>query len=144
MSGEFVRRSEVQREPNAVPRALRILLADDDRDAAFTMMMVLREEGHDVKAVYAARSVMGMVIDFQPDAVILDINMPDMSGWQLARIIRELRTRPPMLIGISGHYTTGADKILSQLTGFDHYLLKPCLPSDVLRLLQPLREQGGR
>jgi DNA-binding response OmpR family regulator len=135
---------ESQAGPNPAPRSLRILLADDDRDAAMTMMMVLRDEGHDVKAVYAGRSVMGMVMDFQPDAVILDIHMPDMSGWQVARTIREMRGQAPLLIGISGHYTTGADRILSELNGFDHYLLKPCLPSDLLKILQPLRDQSER
>jgi DNA-binding response OmpR family regulator len=127
-------------EPARAAQPLRILIAEDDRDTVVTLMMLLRDEGHDVRSVHTGRSVMGMVADFDPDAVILDIHLPDLSGWEVARIIRARRgLERPMLIGVSGEYKQGADRILSEILGFDHYLLKPYNPNDLLSLLAPLK-----
>jgi DNA-binding response OmpR family regulator len=129
--------------PSNLPRALRVLIAEDDRDTALTLMMILRDEGHEVRAVHSGRSVMGAVIDFGPHAVILDLHLPDISGWQIASTIRARRAKPPLLIAITGYFTKGADRILSQLTGFDHYVVKPCEPKELLKLLEPLRLPGS-
>ena len=127
------------REPPKAPRSLRIIVADDDRDTVVTLMMLLRDEGHEVRGVHSGRYVMGAVIDFDPDAVVLDINMPGLSGWEVARTIRDRRGKKrPMLIGISGEYKQGADRILSAIIGFDHYLVKPYDPKALLALLAPL------
>jgi len=116
--------------------ALRVLVADDDRDAVLSLIMLLREERHEVRGVHAGRQVMGAILDFDPDVVLLDIALPDMSGWEVARFIRERRGRErPLIIGITGEYRTGADRVLSQILGFDHYLLKPYDPSVLLSLL---------
>lgn len=127
---------------SSAPRALRIIVADDDRDSVLTLMMLLREEGHEVRGVYSGRQVMGHVIDFDPDAVLLDIAMPELSGWEVARTIRARRgAERPLLIGISGEYIKGADKVLSQILGFNHYLVKPYAPAELLALLAPLKDQ---
>ena len=126
--------------PNA-PRALRVLVAEDDRDGAVTLMMVLREEGHETRAVHSGRGVMRAVMEFKPDVAIIDINLPELSGWEVARQIRERLGTRLMLIGISGEYKKGVDRILSDMIGFDHYLVKPYLISDLLRLIAPLRQQ---
>lgn len=122
------------------PRSLRILIADDERDTVLTLMMLLREEGHQVRGVYSGQQVLDAVRGFDPDVVVLDIAMPDLSGWEVARTIR---THPDgkrrTLIGISGEYRNSVDKLLSAVVGFDHYLLKPCSPNELLALLAPLR-----
>ena len=134
-------------EPPQRLKRLRVVVADDDRDTALTLAMILGEEGHDARAVYAGRNVMGAVLDFDPDVVVLDINMPGLSGWEVARTIRDRRGKErPLLIGISGEYKMGADKILSEILGFDHYLLKPCEPRAVLALLshsEPQTRKGN-
>ena len=123
-------------EPNRAPRSLRIIVADDDRDMVLSQMMLLRSEGHDVRGFHSGRPVMPAVIDFDPDVVLLDINLPDVSGWQLASTIRARRMKKqPLLIGISGIFTKGPDKILAELNGFDHYLVKPYDPNVLLALL---------
>ena len=125
-------------------RSLRILVADDDHDSVLTLVMLLRDDGHDVRGVYSGRQVMGHVIDFDPDAVLLDIAMPELSGWEVARTIRAQRgAERPLLIGISGEYKQGADKVLAQILGFQHYLLKPYAPAELLALLAPLRDPGA-
>lgn len=127
-------------EPAKAPRALRVLVAEDHRDTALTLMMVLRDEGHETRAVHSGRQVMGEMLDFDPDAVILDIQLPELSGWEVARTIRNRRgAKQPLIIGVSGEYKQGADKVLADILGFDHYLLKPCEPRELLALLEPLR-----
>jgi DNA-binding response OmpR family regulator len=117
-------------------RARRIVVADDDRDAVLLLLILLRSEGYRVRAVYRGAEVLDMVRDFDPDVVLLDIAMPDMSGHEIARAIRARHgNEAPMLIGISGCYQQSCDRILAALNGFNHYLLKPYDPQALLALL---------
>jgi len=132
--------SSASEESRKAARALRIVIADDDPDMVLTLSMLLQDEGHEVREVYSGRHVMANVIDFDPDVVVLDIALPGLSGWEVAREIRQRCGRErPALIGISGMYREGADRILSQILGFNHYLVKPCAPADLLRLLADLQ-----
>jgi CheY-like chemotaxis protein len=125
-------------------RSLRILVADDDRDSVLTLNMLLSDEGHQVWGVHSGRHVMGAVIDYDPDVVLLDIAMPEMSGWEVARVIRDRRGQErPVIIGVSGEYIMGSDKILAQILGFQHYLVKPYPPAELLALLAPLRDPSA-
>jgi len=77
---------------------------------------------------------------FRPDVVIADINIPGESGYAIARELRARhRELAPLLIAISGKWTKASDRLLGQAVGFDHYLLKPCDPRELLPLLEPLR-----
>ena len=139
----LVRARPVTREQSDIAsaaRQLRILVADDDRDSVLTLMMLLRDEGHEVRGVYSGQQALKVVFDFEPHVVLLDIAMPDLSGWEVARQIRQRSAdKGPMLIGLSGEYKQGADRILSEIIGFDHYVLKPYDVSALLALLAPLR-----
>jgi len=129
-------------EDSRAPRSLRIVVADDDADMVSTLAMLLRDEGHEVRGLRSGRQVMPAVIELDPDVVVLDINLPDVNGWQLASTIRTRQTRKkPLLIGISGVFTKGGDQVLAQINGFDYYLLKPCDPMALLDLLAPLRSE---
>ena len=133
-------------EPRRPGRRLRIIVADDDRDTVLTLMMVLREEGHEVWGLYRSKDVVEGIKAFEPDAVILDIGMPDMSGWAAADAIRMTygEGKKPLLIAITGKYKTGADRVLTEMSGFDHYVMKPYNVSDVLRLLARLQLPSDR
>jgi len=133
------RASSADPDPRAAPRSLRIVIADDDRDSVLALMLLLREEGHEVRGVYDGRQVLPVVRTFDPDVVILDIAMPKLSGWEVARRIRETLARRPLLIGVSGEYKHGVDRILSEVVGFDHYLVKPYDPAALIGLIEPLR-----
>ena len=126
-----------------VRHPLRILVGDDDRDTATTLRAILRDEGHEVQTALRGDDALELARLMRPDVVILDINMPGLSGYAVAR---ELRDRsgmvPPLLIAISGVWTQSSDTQLGKSVGFDHYLLKPCDPAAVLRLLEPLRLAG--
>lgn len=125
---------------------LRILVADDDRDTVNTLATLLQDAGHTVYSVYSGVQVLPTVRFTRPDAVIVDIAIRGMSGYAVAQEIRHsfLDVRRPLLIGISGMWTSSADKLVAQQVGFDHYLDKPCDPAEVLKLLEPLQQPHDR
>ena len=119
------------------PRALRVIVVDDERDSVDTLTALLNDEGHEVRGLTRAREVIEAVAEFNPDAVLLDIAMPDASGYELAKEIRRRYGEvKPMLIAISGRYKQASDKMLGQIVGFDHYLTKPYDPGLLLSLLR--------
>ena len=124
-------------------RPLRIIVADDERDTVDMLSFVLRDEGHVVHAVYTGSDVLPAVRMFRPDAIILDIAVPGMSGYAVAQAIRHSFTdvRRPLLIAISGWWKEAADRMVAQQVGFDHHLIKPAEPAEILRLLEPLTSQ---
>jgi len=99
-------------------------------------MQLLRDDGHDTRGVYNGGDVMQALETFDPDVVLLDIAMPDASGWDVARDIRQrYGERRPLLIAISGLYKQSADQILGTMAGFNHYLAKPYEPRVLLELI---------
>lgn len=124
----------------AAPKALRILIADDDRDTAEMLALVLRDEGHEVQVTLRGDDALQISRLFRPDVMIADVNMPGTSGYAIARELRERHGNlAPILIAISGVWTNTTDRLLGKAVGFDHYLLKPCDPKEVIRLIEPLR-----
>ena len=124
--------------------ALRVLVADDDRDVVASTIALLREQGYETVPCYGADEVLPCLEEHAPDVVVLDIAMPGKTGWEVAREIRAARPgRQVMLIGISGEYTKGADRVLSQMTGFDYYLTKPFDNKMLLALLEKAAQNLG-
>jgi two-component system CheB/CheR fusion protein len=114
---------------------LRILVADDDRDAVASLLELLRDEGHEVRGVYSGLAVLDKVRDFGPDVVLLDIGMPQVNGYEVARALRQrYGSARPLLIAVTGH-NEPQDRTLSQLAGFDHHLAKPYDPDQLFALL---------
>lgn len=123
-----------------VPRPLCILIADDDRDSVLSLMMLLREEGHEVLGAYNAQQTLDAVLKNEPDAVVLDIALGESSGYDLARQIRARHGDDrPLIIAISGIYKKSSDRILAEINGFNAYLVKPYELKDLLAVLEPLR-----
>jgi DNA-binding response OmpR family regulator len=115
---------------------VRVLVADDNRDAVLTLMALLDGEGHQVRGVLQGSEVLSAVRDFDPDAVLLDIKMPGVSGYEVARKIRSKYGKArPRLIAISGHYKQGSDRVLAEIVGFDDHVAKPYDPRALLALL---------
>ena len=133
-------------ERRNVDRALRVLVADDDADTVQTLTALLELEGHVIRAVHSGAEVLPTVPSFRPDAIILDISIPDLSGYAVAQAIRHSFTdmRRPLMIAISGMWRQAGDRLVAQQVGFDHYLLKPCDPREVVQLLDKLRERGTK
>jgi len=109
-----------------------------------TLTAILRDEGHEVQTVLRGDEALEMCRLFRPDAVIADVNMPGESGYAIARELQERHGQlAPLLIAISGKWTKTSDRLLGKSVGFDHYLLKPCEPNELLPLLEPLRASGS-
>ena len=129
-----------QGEAGKVRHRLRVLIADDDRDTTLMLAAILREEGDEVHVSLRGDEVIDVVRLFRPDALILDVNMPGMSGYGIAREIRErYGDLSPLLVAMSGVWTSPSDRLAGKELGFDHYLVKPADPKHLLALLEPLR-----
>jgi CheY-like chemotaxis protein len=132
---------EERRDTN---RALRVLVADDDADTVRTLTVLLELEGHVVRAIHSGADVLAAVPIFRPDAIILDISIPGLSGYAIAQAVRHSFTdlRRPLMIAISGMWKQAGDRLVAQQVGFDHYLVKPCDPREVVQLLDKLIDRG--
>jgi len=120
------------------PGALRILVVDDNEDAADTLAMLLEVSGHEVMVEHSSRRALARALDAKPDVCLLDIGLPDMDGTELAR---HLRTRPEtadaMLVAVTG-YGQESDRARTREAGFDHHLVKP-IDLDRLQAVLALR-----
>jgi len=128
-------------DDTAPPRAVRprrVLLVDDNHDSAESLAALLRVLGHDVTAAYDGRGAIAAARLAQPELVLLDIGMPDMSGYEVAR---QLRAEPGLnattLIALTG-YGSDDDRRKSRAAGFDGHLVKPIDFEDLDRVLDGL------
>jgi DNA-binding response OmpR family regulator len=132
-------------ERRNLQRALRVLVADDDRDTVEALAVLLQAEGHVVHSVYTGKDVLPAARLFRPDAIVLDVAMPEMSGYAVAQAIRQSFTdlRRPLLVAISGVWKQYADRQVGQQVGFDHYLEKPANPAVLLAILDSLHRPSA-
>lgn len=122
-------------------RPTRVLVVDDEPDTVATLLALLAIDGIEAKGAYSARQALDTVRLWDPDVVLIDIGMPETSGWDLAQRIRaEGDGKRPVLVAITGQYNKASDRILGQISGFSHYLRKPCDPRVVMRLVGSLKE----
>lgn len=117
---------------------LRVLIADDERDEVATLAILLTQEGHQVREVCEGDAVLANVRDFAPHVVLLDIGMPRMSGFQIARELQsEYAERCPVLIAVTA-WDAPTDKMRGRISGFAKYITKPYDPNALLALLATL------
>ena len=109
----------------------RILIADDNKDAAESLSMVLELAGHEVRVAHLGRTALSLAQAFRPDTALLDIGMPDLSGYEVAR---DLRREPwgtrIQLIALTG-WGQENDRRRAIEAGFDHHLTKPIDPDQL-------------
>lgn len=136
----FLQWSHSGESERVLRRTLRILIADDDYDTVNTLTLILRDEGHEVWGVHDGASVLPLTRKLRPDAVILDIGMPKMSGYELARLLKEEHhERCPTLIAVTA-YSRESDKLMGKSVGFDYYFGKPVAIDDLLAALPKVKQ----
>jgi CheY-like chemotaxis protein/two-component sensor histidine kinase len=113
---------------------LRILVVDDNEDAADSIAMLLTLEGHQVRTGYSGQFALAELAEFVPHVALLDIGLPDMTGYELARHMRAAAGVSLCLIAVSG-YGQPEDKARSQSAGFNAHLVKPVRIEDLRSLL---------
>jgi len=114
--------------------ALRVLVADDNRDAADSMQRMLALFGHEVKVAYDGSSAVRLGEQFAPRVALLDIGMPGTNGYDVARALRRVHGQRVTLVAVTG-WGQDADRRRSAEAGFDHHLTKPVDPGTLTRLL---------
>jgi PAS domain S-box-containing protein len=123
---------------------LRILLVDDNTDAADVLAEVLRGAGHEVAVAYDGPQALGVARSFEPNTALLDIGLPVLDGYELAGKLRELLPgRPLRLVAVTG-YGQDTDKRKSRDAGFDAHLVKPIDLGALIRLIDDDAEDGPR
>jgi CheY-like chemotaxis protein len=117
----------------------RVLVVDDNIDAATMLATLLEMSGHDVQTAFGGAAALELLRDFQPDVAFLDIGMPGMNGFELARRIRaEPRLAGMTLVAVTG-WGQDEDRRQSLSAGLDHHLTKPVDAAEVLALVNPPR-----
>jgi CheY-like chemotaxis protein len=113
----------------------RILVADDNEDAAVSLAMLLRLQNHEVHTVHDGLAAVDAAAAFQPNLVLLDIGMPKLNGYEAARRIRELPGGEGILVVAVTGWGQQEDRDRSQKAGFDHHLVKPIDPAELAKLI---------
>ena len=123
-----------------VPRR-RVLIVDDNADAADSLAMLLSIEGHETQTIHSAREAIVRAESFQPHVILLDIGLPEMDGYEVARRIRELPGgREMKLVAVTG-YGGPEDRMRTRAAGFDAHLLKP---PDLAMLARVILDSGPK
>ena len=120
---------------------MRVLIADDNRDTVMTLGILLRSEGHEVWSAHGGREVPNAVREFKPALILLDIAMPDRSGYDVAQeLYREYGPECPVLVALSGQCDPAA-KTRADVSGFHHFIPKPYEPANLLAFVAELDKQ---
>jgi PAS domain S-box-containing protein len=121
----------------------RLLVVDDNQDAANSLGMLLRLQGHEVQVAYSGMATLEIVKEFLPDAVLLDIGMPGMDGYEVAKRLREQPSlQKAMLVALTG-WGQQEDRRRTAEAGFDRHLVKPLDAKLLQNLLEDLKKRSG-
>ncbi|MEO6364370.1 MAG: ATP-binding protein, partial [Caldimonas sp.] len=127
---------EVPLPPTAAP-SMRVLVVDDNEDAVEALAALLELDGHSVRTAATGRRALELLAEFAPDVAVLDIGLPDIDGYELARAIRaDPRTAKTWLVALTG-YGRERDRDLTRQAGFDRHLVKPAEIEVLLTAIRP-------
>jgi PAS domain S-box-containing protein len=149
---EFVVRLPVvpppQPEPSLPPTekakptgpSLRVLVVDDNVDTVTTLAMLVQESGHDVRTAFDGSAVLEAALDYRPNVVLLDIGLPGLNGFEVAKRLRQQPTLKNIVLVAMTGYGQESDRKRSKEAGFDHHLVKPGDFGKVLQILATVAE----
>jgi CheY-like chemotaxis protein len=106
------------------PSPRRVLIVDDNADSAESLAALLRMLGHEPRSVTDPRLAMDAALEFSPSIAFIDIGMPHINGYELARALRERFGTKLCLVALTAYGSAG-DRQMSRSVGFDAHLLKP-------------------
>lgn len=122
-------------QPKSPPAKRRILIVDDNHDSADSLASLLSAAGHEVRTRYDGPAVSSAAEEFQPHLVLLDIGLPKMNGYEVARQLRNsAKLRNAVLVAFTG-YGTDDDRQQAREAGFDYHLVKPLEPEALERII---------
>jgi CheY-like chemotaxis protein len=134
--------ADAEPEAGADPgQPLRVLVVDDNVDLADSIVLMLRFLGHEVRAAHDGPEALAAAAEFSPDLVILDIGMPGMNGYEVAR---RLRIQPgggePYVAALTG-WGEPSDRVQSRASGINEHLVKPVEPRALERVVETARRR---
>jgi DNA-binding response OmpR family regulator len=119
---------------------MRVLIADDNRDWADGLKLLLADEGYSVRTAYDGRDAIEAAREFQPQVVILDVWMPRMTGFEAGRVFsRHPSDTRPVIIAVTG-LPEDSGRTCAELAGFDYYLGKSADSAEILEVLKNVRQ----
>jgi PAS domain S-box-containing protein len=128
-----------QADQSPPPSGKRLLVVDDNRDAAESLAMLLRLQGHEVRVAYSGQAALEDAHSFQPDLIFLDIGMPGMDGYEVARRMRQQPGLEDVVLAALTGWGQPEDRRRTAEAGFDHHLVKPPDPKVVEGLVAGLK-----
>jgi PAS domain S-box-containing protein len=124
--------------------SLRVLVVDDNVDTAESMAMLLKVSGHQVRMAHTGPTALEAALDYRPNVVLLDIGLPEMDGYEVAKRIRQQPVlQNVMLVAMTG-YGQDTDRLRSQEVGFNAHLVKPADFGKVQQILATVSESPPR
>jgi PAS domain S-box-containing protein len=120
--------------PADIPCPHRILVVDDNRDSAESIALLLKLWGHDVRTAPDGATALETVRAYRPQVVLLDIGLPNVNGYDVAKQLRQEFGRDGLLLIAVTGYGQSEDRRRSAQAGFDHHLVKPVSPEDLAKL----------
>jgi CheY-like chemotaxis protein len=122
--------------------ALRVLVVDDNVDAANVLKLLVQEAGHLVRMAHTGPTALAAALDYRPDVMLLDIGLPELDGFEVAKRIRqEPLLHDIVLVAMTG-YGQAKGRQRMQEAGFDHYLVKPADFEKVRQILAAVSEKA--
>jgi len=112
------------------------MVVDDNQDAANSLAMLLKLKGHEVRVAYSGMAALEMMKTYTPDVVFLDIGMPGMDGYEVARRIREIPGLAKVVLAALTGWGQQEDRRRTAEASFDHHLVKPPELQAVENILQ--------
>jgi CheY-like chemotaxis protein len=139
------RNAEPQRE-RPRPGRHRLLVVDDNKDAAVSLSMLLKLKGHEVRVAHSGAAALDMMKEYAPDAIFLDIGMPGMDGYELARRMRQMPGLEKVILAALTGWGQEEDRRRTAEAGFNHHLVKPPEPKTLEGVLAELEQSrpGGK
>jgi len=121
-------------------KSLRVLVVDDNVDSAKTIGMLLQASGHEIRIIYDGLAALDAALDFRPRVVLLDIGLPGLDGFEVAKRLRQQASLQNILLVAMTGYGQESDRQRSKEAGFDHHLVKPANFKQVLQILTTVSE----
>ena len=124
--------------PGGAPSLLRVLVVEDNADAADIMAELIKRRGHEVQIAHDGETGLSAARAFRPQVILLDIGLPDTDGYAVAQRLREEHLTGELLIALTG-YGEAEDRERAKKAGFDRHLTKPVDPDALLALFESAR-----
>jgi PAS domain S-box-containing protein len=132
--------TEIAKTTRAV---LRVLIVEDNVDAAAALEMLLQASGHLVRVAHTGPTGLAAALDFRPDVMLLDIGLPELDGWKIAERIRQQPTLQNIVLVAMTGYGQNTDRKRSQKAGFDHHFVKPVEFGKLRQILAAVSEKAA-